>query len=52
MKRMVQAVGKEVVYLQRLKMGELTLPEDLALGEYRQINEEERTILKPYMTQP
>lgn len=49
-KRMIQAVGKEVVYLKRLQMGELKLPEDLSLGEYRQINEEERKILEPFMT--
>lgn len=49
-KRMIQAVGKEVVYLKRLQMGELKLPQDLSLGEYRQINEEERKILEPFMT--
>ncbi|WP_368251434.1 pseudouridine synthase [Enterococcus sp. 2201sp1_2201st1_B8_2201SCRN_220225] len=34
-KRMVQAVGKEVTYLKRLRMGNLTLDPELALGEYR-----------------
>lgn len=32
---MVQAVGKEVTYLKRLRMGNLTLDPELALGEYR-----------------
>lgn len=34
-KRMVKAVGKEVTYLKRIRMGNFLLPEDLALGEYR-----------------
>lgn len=50
-KRMVQAVGKEVVFLKRIKMGALDLPEDLATGAYRQINEDEKECLKAYMTE-
>lgn len=45
-KRMVQAIGKEVVYLKRIKMGNFSLPEDLALGEYRQLTKEELKALK------
>ena len=40
-KRMVRAVGKEVVYLKRIRMGGLSLPDDLALGEYRELTSEE-----------
>jgi 16S rRNA pseudouridine516 synthase len=40
-KRMFLAVGKEVIYLKRLSMGALTLPDDLAPGEYRALTEEE-----------
>lgn len=40
-KRMVQAVGKEVVYLKRIRMGKLTLDPTLALGEYRELTKEE-----------
>ena len=40
-KRMFEAVGKEVVYLKRLSMGSLVLDETLALGEYRPLNEKE-----------
>ena len=40
-KRMLQAVGNEVVYLKRLSMGSLRLPEDLEKGAYRQLSEEE-----------
>ncbi|MEE1072854.1 MAG: pseudouridine synthase [Cellulosilyticum sp.] len=40
-KKMVQFVGKEVVYLQRIQMGQLKLPKDLVLGEYRQLTEDE-----------
>lgn len=45
-KRMVQFVGKEVVYLKRIQMGRLKLPEDLALGEYRKLTEEELAYLQ------
>lgn len=34
-KRMALAIGKEVLYLKRIKMGTLELPQDLRLGEYR-----------------
>lgn len=40
-KRMFEAVGKKVVYLKRMKMGGLLLDEHLALGEYRELTEEE-----------
>ena len=33
-KRMFQAVGKEVIYLKRLRMGTLILDENLGIGEY------------------
>ncbi|WP_068674877.1 pseudouridine synthase [Oceanobacillus sp. Castelsardo] len=42
-KRMFEAVGKKVVYLKRLQMGKLKLDEMLALGTYRELNEEELT---------
>ena len=40
-KRMFQAVGKEVIYLKRERMGTLILDESLALGEYRELTNEE-----------
>lgn len=40
-KRMLQAVGNEVLYLKRLSMGRLRLPEDLEKGAYRPLSEEE-----------
>jgi len=40
-KRMVQAVGGEVVYLKRLTMGSLALDESLPLGAYRALTAEE-----------
>lgn len=49
-KRMFQAVGKEVLYLKRLSMGPLTLPEDLKPGEYRALTEEELLALKTERT--
>ncbi|MGM0219285.1 pseudouridine synthase [Enterococcus sp. AZ126] len=45
-KRMFEAVGKKVVYLKRLRMGNLWLDEELALGEYRILTEEEHEKLK------
>ena len=40
-KRMVAYCGKEVVDLQRLTMGTLTLDEDLKRGEWRRLTKEE-----------
>lgn len=40
-KRMFQAVGKEVIYLKRERMGTLRLDESLETGEYRQLTDEE-----------
>ena len=40
-KRMVAACGKEVTELQRLSMGPLYLPNDLELGAWRRLTEEE-----------
>ena len=44
-KRMMEAVGSEVLYLKRLTMGPLQLDEDLALGEYRPLTEDEKRAL-------
>lgn len=40
-KRMFQAVDKEVVYLRRMSMGTLALDPELELGEYRELTQEE-----------
>lgn len=45
-KRMFEAVGKEVIYLKRLSMGSLSLDLTLAPGEYRDLTEEEIASLK------
>ena len=45
-KRMMEAVGKTVVYLKRLSMGGLVLPEDLPIGQWRMLTAEERKIIK------
>ena len=44
-KRMVQAAGKEVLYLKRLSMGPLVLDAALAPGEYRSLTEKEQEAL-------
>ena len=43
---MTEAVGKKVVYLKRISMGVLTLPDDLKKGECRQLTAEEEKRLK------
>ena len=45
-KRMMEAVGTPVIYLKRLSMGTLTLPDDLKKGECRPLTEKEVTELK------
>lgn len=45
-KRMFKAVNNEVLYLKRVKMGNLLLDEKLELGEYRELTEEELNNLK------
>lgn len=45
-KRMFEAVGKEVIYLKRISMGGLKLDPNLDKGEYRELTEEEVEYLK------
>lgn len=45
-KRMFQARGKEVVYLKRVKFGNLSLDTELMEGEYRELTDEELETLK------
>lgn len=45
-KRMFQAVGKEVIYLKRLSMGSLKLPDELNAGEYRPLTSDELDALR------
>ena len=45
-KRMFMAVGKEVIYLKRLSMGNLRLDETLLPGEYRRLTQGEINSLK------
>lgn len=44
-KRMFEAVGREVLYLQRLSMGPLILDESLPKGGYRRLTEEEESAI-------
>ncbi|MGN7478016.1 pseudouridine synthase [Solibacillus silvestris] len=44
-KRMFEAVGKKVTYLKRISMGPLQIDEQLALGEYRELTEQELALL-------
>ena len=44
-KRMLLAVDNEVTALTRIAMGPLSLPADLAAGEYRALTDDERTDL-------
>lgn len=45
-KKMFQAVGKEVIYLKRIRMKNLSLDENLKLGAYRPLTDEELDRLK------
>ena len=45
-KRMLQAVGNEVVFLKRIRMGGLVLDESLKEGEYRELTGEELKLLQ------
>ncbi|MCW3792352.1 rRNA pseudouridine synthase [Paenibacillus sp. LS1] len=45
-KRMFQAVGKRVIYLKRVAMGELELASDLAIGSYRELTLDELNLLR------
>jgi 16S rRNA pseudouridine516 synthase len=45
-KRMFEAVGKRVIYLKRISMGPLKLDENLELGQYRELTDEELKSLK------
>lgn len=40
-KRMFEAVDKKVIYLKRMKMGELSLDQSLAIGSFRELNDVE-----------
>jgi 16S rRNA pseudouridine516 synthase len=45
-KRMFVAVGREVLYLKRTKMGPLALEAGLELGTYRPLSQDERAALE------
>lgn len=45
-KRMMEAVGCTVIYLKRLSMGSLNLPEELNPGEYRKLTDIELSLLR------
>lgn len=45
-KRMMEAVGKRVVYLKRVSMGPIELDSSLELGSYRELTNDEINLLK------
>jgi len=45
-KRMFEAVGKKVLYLKRISMGQLQLDSSLELGQYRELTEKELQLLQ------
>lgn len=44
-KRMFEALGKRVIYLKRISMGPLKLPDDLKTGTYRALTQAETDAL-------
>ncbi|NLJ18681.1 pseudouridine synthase [Globicatella sulfidifaciens] len=47
-KRMCEKINCEVIQLQRLSMGPLILPDDLPIGEFRPLNENEWILLEDF----
>ena len=47
-KRMCEKINCEVIQLQRLSMGPLILPDDLPIGEFRSLNDNEWTLLEDF----
>ena len=45
-KRMFESVDKKVVFLRRISFGPLKLDENLCEGQYRELSEEEISLLK------
>lgn len=45
-KRMFEAIGKKVIFLKRIQMGDLPLDEQLKKGAYRELTEKELELLK------
>ena len=45
-KKMFLSVGNQVVELKRIAMNQLKLDDRLSLGKYRELNEQEITLLK------
>ncbi|WMJ79586.1 pseudouridine synthase [Clostridium sp. MB40-C1] len=45
-KRMFESLGKNVIYLKRIRMGNLILDKNLDLGEYRELSQKELLELK------
>ena len=43
---MMEAVGKKVIYLKRISMGPLTLPDDLPKGQARELTPDELAALR------
>lgn len=51
-KRMMEALGKKVVYLKRISMGSLLLPEKLKKGDCRLLTDEEVSLLRKIQEKP
>lgn len=51
-KRMMEALGKKVVYLKRISMGSLLLPEDLKRGDCRLLTDSEMSLLRKIQEKP
>lgn len=49
-KRMAEAVGNKITYLERVTFAGISLDTSLARGEWRYLNEEEMALIKPYLS--
>ena len=49
-KRMAEAVGNKITYLERVTFAGIALDTSLERGEWRYLNEDEMALIKPYLS--
>ena len=49
-KRMAEAVGNKIVFLERITFASIALDRTLERGQWRYLNEEEMALIKPYLS--
>ena len=49
-KRMAEAVGNKITFLERVTFAGIALDRTLERGEWRYLNEDEMALIKPYLS--